>query len=55
MIMLVGQSMVLVYKSTVALGNPKAVHVAAAIASKEVWNTRSCMPAGTRFWIGAGR
>lgn len=49
-----GQSMVLVYKALLRLGNPKAVHVAAAIASKEgLEYAQLHMPAGTRFWIGA--
>lgn len=49
-----GRSMVLVYKALLRLGKPKALHVAAAIASAEgLEYTKLHMPAGTRFWIGA--
>lgn len=49
-----GQSMVLVYKALLRLGNPKALHVVSAIASKEgLEYAKLHLPAGTRFWIGA--
>lgn len=49
-----GRSMVLVYKALLRLGKPKAIHVAAAIASAEgLEYAKLHLPAGTRFWIGA--
>ncbi|MBX2972471.1 MAG: uracil phosphoribosyltransferase [Flavobacteriales bacterium] len=49
-----GRSMVLVYKALLRLGKPKALHVAAVIASAEgLAYTKAHLPAGTRFWIGA--
>ncbi|HQW06873.1 MAG: uracil phosphoribosyltransferase [Flavobacteriales bacterium] len=49
-----GRSMVMVYKALLRLGKPKAIHVAAAIASAEgLAYTKLHLPAGTRFWIGA--
>jgi uracil phosphoribosyltransferase len=48
-----GRSMVLVYKALLRLGKPKAIHVAAAIASAEgLEYAKLHLPAGTRFWIG---
>ncbi len=49
-----GRSMVLVYKALLRLGKPKALHVAAVIASAEgLAYAKAHLPAGTRFWIGA--
>lgn len=49
-----GRSMVLVYKALIRLGKPKALHVAAVIASAEgLEYAKLHLPAGTRFWIGA--
>lgn len=49
-----GRSMVLVYKALLRLGKPKALHVAAVIASAEgLEYAKLHLPAGTRFWIGA--
>ncbi len=49
-----GRSMVLVYKALLRLGKPKALHVAAAIASAEgLEYAKLHLPSGTRFWIGA--
>ncbi|MEZ4790462.1 MAG: uracil phosphoribosyltransferase [Flavobacteriales bacterium] len=49
-----GKSMVLVYKALLRLGKPKALHVAAVIASAEgLEYAKAHLPPGTRFWIGA--
>lgn len=49
-----GKSMVLVYKALLRLGRPKALHVAAVIASAEgLEYAKAHLPPGTRFWIGA--
>lgn len=49
-----GRSMVLVYKALLRLGKPKALHVAAVIASAEgLEYAKLHLPPGTRFWIGA--
>ncbi|MEO8733741.1 MAG: uracil phosphoribosyltransferase [Flavobacteriales bacterium] len=49
-----GRSMVLVYKALMRMGKPKAVHIAAVIASTEgVEYAQRHLPADTHYWIGA--